>query len=119
MATVTRRRSGFGDILRRELDGQNVSIRELARRLTLGEPDRLENVRRSLGRYISGEVAPGTDAREAISDALGVEYEMFAEDAIRNARREKVLDALAPLADVLLDLAVEVSANRERQAVER
>lgn len=119
MATVARRRSGFGDILRRELDDQSVSIRELARRLTIGEPDRLENVRRSLGRYISGEVAPGTEARESIAEALGVDYEIFAEDAIRHARREKVIDALAPLADVLLDLAIEVAANRERQTVKR
>lgn len=114
MATMTRRRSGFGEILRRELDEQGVSVRELARRLTVEQPEKLENMRRSLGRYISGEVSPGQSARETIAEALSVDHEIFAEEAVHTARREKLLDALAPLADVLLELAIEVASDRSK-----
>lgn len=105
---VGRDRSGFGTLLRRQLDAQDVSTRELARRLTASEPERIENTRRSLIRYIQGEVAPGPEMRDAIAAALSVDSSVFAEDLIRSVRRERVLDALQPLADVLLDLAVEV-----------
>lgn len=108
MATV-RKRSGFGDILRRELDSQQVSTRELARRLTADEPNRLESVRRTLIRYINGEVSPGSSAREAIAEALSVDYDLFAEDAVMHERRAKIANALLPLADALLDIAVEVA----------
>lgn len=115
MAAVARKRSGFGTILRRQLDANGVSTRELARRLTAAEPDRIENMRRSLIRYIQGEVAPGPGMRDAIADALGIHRTVFAEDSIRTVRRERVLDALQPLADVLLDLAVEVG-NETRES---
>lgn len=109
MAAVTKKRSGFGDILRRELETQAVSTRELARRLTAEEPQKLENVRRALIRYINGEHAPNDDTREAIAVALSVDFEVFAEDAVMQERRAKIADALQPLADVLLDIAVEVA----------
>jgi transcriptional regulator with XRE-family HTH domain len=108
MAVATKRRSGFGDILRAELDAQDVSIRELARRLTAGQDDRLESCRRTLMRYVSGDVAPGMLARTAIANALGIDKSVFAEEREQQARREKLMLALEPLADVLLALAVEV-----------
>ena len=47
--SATRRpRTLFGEILRQELDSQGVSIRELARRLTADEPEKIENTRREL-----------------------------------------------------------------------
>jgi transcriptional regulator with XRE-family HTH domain len=107
-ATTTRRqRSLFGEILRAELEHQRVSTRELARRLA-ETPDKLENQRRTLIRYMSGAVLPGPQAREAIAAALGISPDVFAEDADRAAKRERVIDALAPLADVLLDIAIEI-----------
>lgn len=112
-ATATRkRRSLFGEILRTELDAQGISIRALARRLTNDEA-KLENTRRSLMRYIQGEVAPGPEARMAIADALGIDPSIFADDAERTARRERIIAAFEPLADVLLDIAIEI---RDREA---
>lgn len=109
MATTTPRRprSAFGDILRSELEAQEVSTRELARRIA-DSPDKIENQRRTLIRYIRGEVMPGQHARATIAAALGIDPALFADDADRAAKRERVLDALAPLADVLLDLAIEI-----------
>jgi transcriptional regulator with XRE-family HTH domain len=113
MATATRRpRTLFGEILRQELDSQGVSIRELARRLTADEPEKIENTRRTLIRYMQGEVQPGVQAREAIAEALSIDPQVFADDADRAAKRERVLDALAPLADVLLELAIEIRDGR-------
>ncbi len=115
MAVATRkRRSLFGELLRAELDTQGISIRELARRLTAEDESKLENVRRSLMRYVQGEVTPGVDHREAIAAALGIDPAIFADDAERAARRERILSALEPLADVLLDLAVEHKAQAAR-----
>jgi len=114
MATVTRkRRSLFGEILRAELDDQGVSIRALARRLASDE-EHLENTRRSLMRYIQGEVSPGPEMREAIAVALGIEPTIFADDAERSARRERIIAAFEPLADVLLDIAIEIRDKQER-----
>lgn len=112
MTAPRKRRSLFGELLRAELDTQGVSIRELARRLT---PDggNLENTRRSLMRYIQGEVTPGVEHRDEIALAIGVDPAVFADDAERAARRTRILDALEPLADVLLELAIE---QREKSA---
>lgn len=109
MATVIGRRprSLFGEILRAELERQGISTRELARRLADG-PEKVENTRRTLIRYMRGEVLPGLQARETIAAALSLDPAVFADDADRAARRDRVLDALAPLADVLLQLATEI-----------
>ena len=106
---MKKRRSGFGEILRRELETQAVSTRELARRLTADEPHRLENTRRTLIRYINGDHYPNDHTREAIAAALSVDFEVFAEDAVMQERRAKIADALEPLADALLAIAVEVA----------
>lgn len=111
MAVTTRTRSGFGEILRRELEANGVSTRELARRLTSEEPERLDNMRRTLIRYIQGSLSPRSQARDAIAAALKVDSAVFAESAIHTERRNRVLDALKPLADVLLELAIEVAAE--------
>lgn len=116
MATTTRKnRSLFGEILRSQLDTQGVSIRELARRLAADE-SKLENVRRSLMRYIQGEVVPGPDQRVVIAAALGVDPAVFAEDAERAARRERILRAFEPLADVLLEVAIEIRDQEKETA---
>jgi len=108
-----RPRSLFGEMLRRELETQGVSQRELARRLTLQQPERLENMRRSLIRYIHGEVIPTTSAREAIADALAVDPTVF-DDSPRSTRsREIIEDAVENLVDALM-LAVTLAHDDER-----
>lgn len=105
MTTAARKRRGsFGRILRAELDEQNVSIRELARRVA-EEDGHVENVRRLLHLYLSGEVSPREEMRERIADALSIDPTVFAEDAERQAERERLIEALEPLADILLDVA--------------
>lgn len=106
MATAARRRRStpFGRILRSELEAQGVSIRELARRLARSD-EKVENERRLLHLYVSGEVSPGTEKRERIADALAIDPSTFAEDAERQAEREQLVAALEPLVDTLLDLA--------------
>lgn len=111
--TTTKRRSLFGEILRGELEQQGVSTRELARRLAADEGS-AENTRRTLIRYLQGEVVPGQIMREAIAEALSIDPTVFDEGAERDARRERVLDALAPLADVLLDIVTEIREEQDR-----
>lgn len=107
MAAVTRRpRSLFGEILRRELETQGVSVRELARR-TSADPAKLENQRRSLIRYIRGEVEPGAAARDAIAGALSVAPSVFSVTPKRDRRREILEEAALNLVDALM-LAVEL-----------
>jgi transcriptional regulator with XRE-family HTH domain len=110
MATKTRkRRSSFGRILRVELDTQGVSIRELARRLS-GDPSdvrKVENARRLLQQYVAGEVSPGEEKRELIAQALSIDPAVFAENAEKQAERDRLMDALEPLADLLLELATQ------------
>jgi len=98
-------RSPFGDILRRELDAAGLSVRQLSRRLADGDV-RAEHQRRMLQRYISGQTSPSQAARDRIADALGIPRDRFVEDAERRAELERVLNALAPLAAVLHELAV-------------
>lgn len=104
VATARKRRGSFGYILRSELEEQNVSIRELARRVA-ETPDKVENVRRLLHQYLSGKVSPGHEMRDRIADALSIDPAVFTEDAERQAERDRVVDALGPLADILLELA--------------
>lgn len=114
MATATKRpRTLFGEILRRELESQEVSTRELARRLTAGDPDRIENARRTLIRYIRGQVTPGEQAREAIAEALSIDASVFAEGTERREQHDRVRDALDYLADVLLDIAVQAREGQK------
>lgn len=103
MAANSRPRSLFGEILRRELEAQQVSNRELARRLTTGKPETLENTRRALIRYIRGEVVPGKQARAQIAAALGVDPAVFADDPTRDRQRKILEDAVGNLVDVLID----------------
>jgi transcriptional regulator with XRE-family HTH domain len=105
-ATKRRARSAFGDVLREELDAKDgMSVRQLSRLLAVGD-GQAEHHRRNLQRYISGEVSPSDAARDRIADALEIPRERFREDAERKAELDRVLDALAPLAAVLHDLAV-------------
>lgn len=117
-ATVRRPRSLFGEILRRELQDQGVSNRELARRLTVDEPEKLENVRRSLIRYIRGEVIPGEDARESIAQALSIDPSVFTDDAPRDRSREILEEAALNLVDALM-LAVKLEQEHERAEIAR
>lgn len=103
-AAARKKRGSFGRILRSELEEQGVSIRELARRVAENE-GHVESVRRLLHQYLSGEVSPRIEMRDRIADALMIEPSVFAEDAERQAERERLMDALEPLADILLEVA--------------
>ena len=106
MATAARRRrsASFGRILRSELEAQGVSIRELARRLAESD-DKIESERRLLHLYVSGEVSPRQEKRDRIAEALSIDPSVFTENAERQAERERLIEALEPLADVLLGIA--------------
>ena len=105
MTTAARKkRSSFGRILRSELDEQGVTTRELARRIAPA-PDKVESSRRLLHQYLSGEVSPRAEMRIRIAAALAIDAAVFTEEAERQADREQLLDALEPLADILLELA--------------
>lgn len=105
MTTAARKKRGsFGRILRTELDEQGVTTRELARRLA-PVPEKVESHRRLLHQYLSGGVSPRAEMRTRIADALAIDPDVFTEDAERQAERERLMDALEPLADILLDLA--------------
>lgn len=75
--TVIPRRTKFGDQLRRELDSQRMSIRQLAKRLDAQRP---EVARRNLARWIGGYNQPSRLNRIAVAEALGVPAEAFLED---------------------------------------
>lgn len=109
MATtaVKKKRSSFGRILRAELEAQGVSVRELARRLSTDSTDtrKVENVRRLLQQYVAGEVSPGPEKRERIAAALSIDAAVFTDDAERQAERDRLMEAMKPLADLLLELA--------------
>lgn len=107
MTTATRRRRGsFGRILRSELEEKNVTVRELSRRIAAVEGSKPDNVRRLLHQYLAGEVSPRPAMRLRIANALAIDPGIFAEDTERQAEHERLMDALEPLADILLDLAV-------------
>ena len=104
MTAAQKKQGSFGRILRTELAIKQVSIRELARRIADDE-SRVENVRRLLHQYLSGDVSPREEMRERIADALAIDPAVFAEDAERQAERERLMNALEPLADILLEVA--------------
>jgi len=54
-----------------------MGVRTLARKI---DPVRLETVRRSLHKYLSGDAVPHRPMRVAIADALGVDREEFLAD---------------------------------------
>lgn len=62
----------FKDKLRAELDRQGISVTELARRLTVKHPGRLESVRRRLNKYLAGYPKPTGPTRHEIEAALNV-----------------------------------------------
>lgn len=114
MATTTQKpRSPFGNLLRDALDETGVSVKELSRRIAK-EPHQAEAKRRLLQKYVAGDVAPGVEARNEIAAALGVDPQRFAVDKEREEQLRQLLNAFVPLADTLLDLAIEARAKAER-----
>jgi transcriptional regulator with XRE-family HTH domain len=84
VATTTKTRplpqTPFGRRLRAELDRRELSVRAFARQL---RPDRPEDARRNLARWLAAEgrpVNPGPVARREVADALGVDPSVFADD---------------------------------------
>lgn len=104
----------FKEWLERTLERQQVSRRELARRLATRHPgdyeEAVETHRRSVRRILAGRTRPSNKTREAIQDALGdhtapsVEDERQAADEERHdtaealVRDPEFLDALLSLA---------------------
>lgn len=73
-------RTAFGQRLAAELDRQNVSARELARRMNPADP---ELQRRSIARWLApvdAAVNPSPSSRANAAAALGLDVAEFAED---------------------------------------
>lgn len=119
----TKPRSLFGDILRRELDDKDVSVKQLARLIareraagTDGDIENgIESVRRLLNKYLIGESSPEQPMRDTIARHLGSDPAVFADEAIQLERRRRIADALLPLADVLLEIATDVAEIASRK----
>lgn len=62
----------FAGWLRNELDGQKVSVRELARRLSREHGLTFETARTNVHRVLRADHVPTAATREAIAAALGV-----------------------------------------------
>jgi transcriptional regulator with XRE-family HTH domain len=120
-----RPRSLFGNILRRELDGKGVSVKQLARLiateraveagLETAPTGAVESVRRLLNKYLIGETSPEQPMRESIARHLGSDPAVFADEAIQLERRRRIADALLPLADVLLEIATDVATRAKEK----
>lgn len=117
VVAISKPRSPFGEVLHQALaEKDNMSVRQLSR-LLAGisgdtEPDRLtekraEDKRRLLQRYITGDRSPSDETRDEIADALNMPRARFAVDREHDLRQRRLMNALAPLADVLLELAAE------------
>jgi hypothetical protein len=106
MGTAVKVRSGFGGILRRELDEQQVTLRELSRRLSEMQGSAPETVRRRLHRYIAGTGEPSAKARHDIAVALELDPDVFDADAERAEEIRQIHSTLVGLAETLHELAV-------------
>lgn len=72
--------TSFGKRLRAEMNRQQVSVRELARRVNPADP---EGQRRSIARWLSSSpeaVRPSRASVRAVADALGVTPEDLADE---------------------------------------
>lgn len=73
-------RTSFGQRLRRELDSQGVSVRELARRI---RPDDPESGRRNIARWLAPRnraVTPSRATINLVADVLGVDTKSLSAD---------------------------------------
>lgn len=77
MTPRTRTERRFATRLRTHLDDQQVSVRELARRIA---PDNLEPTRRRLNKYLAGEITPRPENRAEIAAHLGLEPDAFEDE---------------------------------------
>ena len=92
VASRTNHRPHFGDKLALELERQQVSRHDLARRLNPGEP---ENARRLIRKWIKGQHSPVRSSRVLVAEALGLESGHFDdEDEEEDAEMLDLLVAL-------------------------
>lgn len=70
--TINPRAVAFGRQLRAEMLDQNVSSRELGRRLAKSGTITAPAARRSVMKYLAGDVLPSPERRDELADALGV-----------------------------------------------
>lgn len=99
-------RTSFGRKLRRSLDRQGVSVRELARRI---RPDDPETGRRNIARWLAPvdrAVTPSRATINAVADVLGVDPAELADD-----------DEESDPAVTLVNLVKQIAANAAREAV--
>lgn len=115
MAVATKARSPFADLLREALEESGVTVTELSR-LLAQRSGRPEDRRRSLQRYLRGEQSPTQPVRDEIADSLGVSRSLFTEDREREEQHKRLMNALLPLADVLLEIATETGQRDEKRA---
>lgn len=107
MAVATKSRSPFGHLLRDILDEKGITIRDLSRLLARDPTDftDAESKRRMLQRYLKGDIVPNDRVRHEIADALQEPRERLAEDREQEQQRRRVIEAITPLADALLEIA--------------
>lgn len=101
-ATTPKPRTRFGHQLREVLERQNVSTRELARRMHRTRPlkwNSPDSARRSVARWVAGGTANGENRAE-VAEALGLAPDHFgaAED------EEEEAELFASLADALVSI---------------
>lgn len=85
VAQATKKPSWFAPKLKTELVRQDVSVRELARRL---RPADTEGARRDLNRYLHNGIVPSAGRRAEIEEALGMESGSLDEDEEDPSMRE-------------------------------
>ena len=110
-------RTPFGRKLAAELERQNVSARELARRMKPHDP---EAQRRSIARWLAplgSAPNPSPSSRRAAAEALGLEPGALDEDEEEAASMRPIADDLAVMFSLALDRALDAKlAARERVA---
>ena len=114
LPAATKPKSIFGHQLRAQLDKQNVSIRELGRRLQAQNPKKwssAENARRSIAKCITGKGAT-TENRRACAVALGLDPSHFGSPD----EDDEEAELYSSLTDAL-DALVRYTIKRERERV--
>jgi hypothetical protein len=96
-----------------EMERQGVSRRELARRLSAGNPERFSSYRRQVTRWLDPDspVSPRNETRQAIAVALGAN----ADDVPSEEDEESdLLAQLAPLTRSMRSLEERLASRIER-----
>lgn len=98
-------RSAFGEILASILEERGIKIRALSILWASRYGGKPESRRRLLHKYLDEGASPGPAHRAELADLLDLDPSVFAEEAEIRREKQELANALAPLVDVLYDLA--------------